>query len=285
MVKYLNQMVLWCTKMFGRVLFQIQYQLEKQQEKFLKTGGEKISLGRSILLTRPIKQSENFKKMLLGKGVEQPIIISPLAKIAFSNFSKGEFKEIKAFLVTSTNAIEAIKENKTFCSYISRKRIPIFCVGTYTTKIGKACGLNSQFLGFNATLLEENLIKKLARKNFNIYPEEICYLRGRKVARNIAKHLGLKERVVYSQIGIEINPDTVNKTIIGEVGHIFFFSKNTVDLFFDKINAIDASTNIFCFSENIRNKVIDRMGHEKENVYFSLRPVSSDMVNLFISKN
>ncbi len=253
--------------------------------KSLKTEGEKISLGRSILLTRPIKQSENFKKMLLEKGVEQPIIILPLARITFDNFSKGDFKEIRAFVVTSSNAIAAIKENKRFFSYLSTESIPIFCVGTHTTKIGKECGLNSQFLGPTATYLQENLKKRLSRKSFHIDPEEICYLRGRKISRNIAKYLGLKEKVVYSQIEIEIDPDILKKTITGEVGHIFFFSKNTVDLFFDKINAIEASTNIFCFSENIRNKVIDRMGQGKENVYFCQRPVSLDMVKLFLSKN
>ena len=48
--------------------------------------------------------------MLLKEGVKDPIIISPLVKIIFNKFSGDEFKKIKAFVVTSSNAIEAIKK-------------------------------------------------------------------------------------------------------------------------------------------------------------------------------
>ena len=241
-------------------------------------------MGRSILLTRPIKQSKIFEKMLLKEGVKDPIIISPLVKIIFNKFSGDEFKKIKAFVVTSSNAIEAIKKNKSFSLRLSRELIPIYCVGKYTTEMARAYGFNSSFFGSTASDLADNLGKKLLTKTDHFKTEEICYLRGQKITLNLVKYLGLKEKVVYSQIENEMDPKIEGKITAGVVGDIFFFSSHTVDLFFDKINGIEASINIFCFSENIRNKVIDRIGREKDNVYFTERPISLDMVNLFLSK-
>ena len=85
-------------------------------------------MGRSILLTRPIKQSKIFEKMLLKEGVKDPIIIAPLVKIIFNKFSGDEFKKIKAFVATSSNAIEAIKKNKSFSLRLSTELLPIYCV-------------------------------------------------------------------------------------------------------------------------------------------------------------
>ncbi len=241
-------------------------------------------MGRSILLTRPIKQSKIFEKMLLKQGVKDPIVIAPMVTIVIRKFSGDELKKIKAFIVTSSNAIEAIKKNKSFSLRLSREHIPIYCVGKHTTEIARNYGFNSSFFGSTVSDLADNLGKKLFTKTAHLKPEEICYLRGRKITLNLAKYLGLKEKIVYSQIENDIDPKIEGKITSGVIGDIFFFSSHTVDLFFDKINGIEASINIFCLSENIRNKVIDRIGREKDNVYFTERPISLDMVNLFLSK-
>ena len=89
--------------------------------------------------------------MLLKEGVKDPIIISPLVKIIFNKFSGDEFKKIKAFVVTSSNAIEAIKKNKSFSLRLSRELVPIYCVGKYTTEMARAYGFNGSFFGSTAS--------------------------------------------------------------------------------------------------------------------------------------
>ncbi len=229
-------------------------------------------------------QSKNFKEILLKDGVKDPIIIAPLAKIVFRKFSGKALEKMKTFVVSSSNAIEAIKRNKIFLSHLCKECIPIYCVGKHTVERAKDCGLNGIFLGLTASDLVENLGKKRSSRNFHFKTEEMCYLRGEQITLNLAKCLDINERIVYAQIENEIDPEIVIKTTTGEVGHIFFFSSNTVDLFFNKINAIETAINIFCFSENIRNKVIDRIGYDKDNVYFVERSTIKDMVDLFLSK-
>ena len=245
---------------------------------------EKISLGKSILLTRPINQSRSFEKMLLKSGVKNPIIIAPMAIISLKKIFESDYEEIKAFIVSSTNAIEAIKHDSKFLSYLSRKKIPIYCVGKRTTEVGKAIGLETIFYGFSAADLIKRIRNKLVDGTFHAPPKEICFLRGNKITINISSTLGICEKVVYCQIPNELYSDIKLKVIMDDVGYIFFFSKNTVDLFFEKISDIKSEVKFFCFSESIRNRVLELLGTKKSKLYFCKRPVASDLVSLFLSK-
>ena len=207
-----------------------------------------------------------------------------MAKITLKKILEPDYKEIKAFIVSSSNAIEAIKSDIKFLSHLSRKRIPIYCVGRHTAELGKAVGLETIFSGLRAVDLMESMRNKLVNETIHALPKEICYLRGKKITINISESLGVCERVVYCQCPNELNSEVKLKVISGEVGYIFFFSTNTVDLFFKKINAIDPAVKIFCFSESIRNRVMDLFGTKKSKLYFCKRPVAADLVNLFLSK-
>ncbi len=251
---------------------------------FSRKKEEKISLSKSILLTRPINQSKRFEKMLLKKGVKNSIIIAPMVNINLKKILGKDYKEIKAFIVSSTNAIEAIKSNIKILSHLSENKIPIYCVGKHTAAVGKAIGLETVFYGLKANELIERIRNKLVNGTFHALPREICYLRGKNITIDISSSLGICEKVVYCQCPNDLNPDIILKLINGDVGYVFFFSKNTVDLFFKKINAIDSEIKIFCFSESIRNRVTELLGTKKSKLYFCKRPVASDLVSLFLSK-
>ena len=102
-------------------------------------------MSKSILLTRPIEQSKRFENAF-ENGVKNSIIIAPMVNKSEKNIRK-DYKEIKAFIVSSTNAIEAIKSNIKILSHLSKNKIPIYCVGKHTAAVGgKATGLGDCFL-------------------------------------------------------------------------------------------------------------------------------------------
>ena len=222
--------------------------------------------------------------MLLKSGVNNSIIIAPMVKIKIRKILESDYEEIKAFIVSSVNAIEAIKSDSKFLSHLCRKNIPIYCVGQHTAEVGKAIGLETICYGLRASDLMERLRTGLVNRTFHALPREICYLRGNKIAKNISGPLGIFEKIVYCQSPSEINSDIKLKVIKGDIGYIFFFSKNTVDLFFKRIDAINSDIKIFCFSESIRNRVMELLGTKKRNLYYCKRPVVSDLVSLFLSK-
>ena len=241
-------------------------------------------MARSILLTRPTKQSKYFARQLTKIGVKEPILIAPLISIIFKENYKINFPEIKKFIVTSANAIEGVNANRILSSHIRENKTPIYCVGERTTQIGKDYGYYTIYCGSTVSHLLKKLRVELMSVHSGFLPMQICYLRGEKITLDLAKLLSVREVVIYSQNQNLIDDKIKEKLILGDIGHIFFFSKNTVDLFFDKIDDIKPITNVFCFSEKIRNKVLERIGYEKENVYFPERPISSEMINLFLSK-
>ena len=73
-------------------------------------------MARSILLTRPTKQSKYFAQQLTKIGVKEPILIAPLMSIIFRENYKINFREIKKFIVTSANAIEGVNANRILSS-------------------------------------------------------------------------------------------------------------------------------------------------------------------------
>lgn len=219
--------------------------------------------------------------MLLKIGVENSIFIAPVMEIGFKKILPMDYETIKTFIVSSSNSIEAIKKNIKFLSHLRRERIPILCVGKQAEQMGKLLGLNIFSIGLTVSELIVNLRKKIIRYD----PKVTCYLRGNIVTIDLVKCLGIKEKIVYCQKKNEIKTQIKKKIKEGEIGSIFFFSKNTVHLFFDKIDDIGTDTDIYCFSKNIRNLVNEKFKQKRNNVFFAKKPTTSDMIDLFLSKN
>ena len=147
-----------------------------------------------------------------------------MAKIKIRKILESDYKEIKAFIVSSVNAIEAIKSDINLITFVSEKH-SIYCVGQHTAEVGKAIGLETICYGLRASDLMERLRTGLVNRTFHALPREICYLRGNKIAKNISGPLGIFEKIVYCQCPCEIYSDIKLKVIKGDIGIFFSFQK------------------------------------------------------------
>ena len=179
-------------------------------------------MARSILLTRPTKQSKYFARQLTKIGVKEPILIAPLISIIFKENYKINFPEIKKFIVTSANAIEGVNANRILSSHIRENKIPIYCVGERTTQIGKDYGYYTIYCGSTVSHLLKKLRVELMSEHSGLLPMQICYLRGEKITLDLAKLLSVREVVIYSQNQNLIDDKIKEKLILGDIGHIFF---------------------------------------------------------------
>ena len=145
---------------------------------------------KKIVITRPMLQSDRFKRQLIDAGVDKSlIIISPVIEIEkIKNEPKIDRNSI--ILFTSENAVfnwDCKDKNKFSC----------YCVGSNTTKSAKELGLNSKFLGKDI----KSFIKNFPQNDKNEYH----YLRGKDITFDLSlslKRMGLKikETIVYKQL-------------------------------------------------------------------------------------
>jgi len=209
----------------------------------------------NILLTRPIKLSQNIAKNLSQKNLSS--LIQPLFSIIQLDNLQLPSKKLQAVLITSQNAVFALT------SLAIKKNILIIAIGEKTALEVSKLGYKNVLCASNSVISLLNLAKKELTKN-NVWDDLVLYLSGEIISLDLAKKLqdlgfAAQRMVVYkTKESIEFLPKTIDEITNGNVSEIWFYSKNTAKIFYQlatKHNLLGylEQIKILCFSKVIAN--------------------------------
>lgn len=188
----------------------------------------------SVLITRPEQDSMEVAREI--EALNYHVICEPFLKVKYHNIVLPDFNQYSGIIFTSANAVRAIR------SEVKNFNIPVFCVGSQTTKEAKELGFqNIQNADGNVEDLIDLLKMHTAEKPY-------LYIRGQDISKDISgciKGVQIEEIIVYSADLIEEISDLTRQVIMrGEVGHILFFSKRTAESFIQWIQSDPQSGSI-----------------------------------------
>ena len=158
---------------------------------------------------------------------------------------KKSVSNIDAIIVTSSNAVKSLEE-----SNIKFKGL-MYCIGSATANLAKKAGFVAVSANGNSSDLQK-LITNLARNN----NEKLLYFRGEEIFSDLANCLRgqnycVDEIICYKKekqpLQKEIIEGIARKQIIGAT----FFSKQTVNLFFEQVINVPKDFIAFCISEEV----------------------------------
>jgi uroporphyrinogen-III synthase len=140
----------------------------------------------SILLTRPLADSERFADLLHSLGVHAPIVLSPIVKIVPTG-AAVDLSDASGVVFTSRNAVDMV----------AGRDLPAWCVGAATATRAAAKGWRAVAAKGDANAL-------YARISADAPEGPLVHLRGSPSRGNLAARLqaaGIKTReiVVYTQ--------------------------------------------------------------------------------------
>lgn len=146
----------------------------------------------SILLTRPLTDSERFADLLQSSGVTVPIILSPIVKIVPIE-AEIDLSNVAGVVFTSRNAVEMVPG----------RDLPAWCVGTATAARAAAKGWQAIAAKGDANAL-------YARISADAPTGTLVHLRGDPSRGDLAPRLqavGIKthEAVVYRQAPVALS--------------------------------------------------------------------------------
>ena len=202
------------------------------------------SLNRSLLVTRPLKDSMSFSKELQKLNKSLNIVCGPLFEIKILPIKKSLFKT-DAIIVTSSNAVKSLeKSNIGFTG-------PMYCIGSATAEVAKKAG----FLAVSADGNSFDL-QKLIRSIIHTNNQRLLYLRGQEIFSDLAGDLRKQNYFVDEIVCYKKEKQTLERKIIERIAEkqIFgatFFSKQTVNLFFDQVITVPKEFVAFCMSEEV----------------------------------
>ena len=201
-----------------------------------------------ILFTRPLEDCKEImvKFQLLGHEVSH----MPLIYVEKKNYDEIDFKNFKAIIFTSSNAIKFLSLKKI------DKKINCFCVGSATEKKARNFGFQNTFSAEGNV----NNLKELILQNFNSSDGKLLYVSGEIVSNELDKNLILEgydvKRIVnYTVKHVEnLNEDFVKKIKIKMPNIVYVYSQNSALSFLNLIknyNLINLwmDTNLMCISE------------------------------------
>ena len=201
-----------------------------------------------ILFTRPLEDCKEImvKFQLLGHEVSH----MPLIYVEKKNYDEIDFKNFKAIIFTSSNAIKFLNLKKI------DKKINCFCVGSSTEKKARNSGFQNTFSAEGNV----NNLKELILQNFNSSDGKLLYVSGEIVSNELDKNLILEgydvKRIVnYTVKHVEnLNEDFVKKIKIKMPNIVYVYSQNSALSFLNLIknyNLINLwmDTNLMCISE------------------------------------
>ena len=201
-----------------------------------------------ILFTRPLEDCEEImvKFQLLGHEVSH----MPLIYVEKKNYDEIDFKNFKAIIFTSSNAIKFLSLKKI------DKKINCFCVGNATEKKARNSGFQNTFSAEGNV----NNLKELILQNFNSSDGKLLYVSGEIVSNELDKNLILEgydvKRIVnYTVKHVQnLNEDFVKKIKIKMPNIVYVYSQNSALSFLNLIknyNLINLwmDTNLMCISE------------------------------------
>ena len=190
---------------------------------FLKKNDYKKKF--SLLLTRPEKQSNEFKS---NKNFK--FISSPMLEIKSLKLNKYQIKKIKhadTIIFTSSNAVTFTKK------YLKSFRNKVFCVGKDTKK---TCLKNNIKNVFSANGNVFDLIKFIEKK-INNKDENLIYLSAKETAVDLSsilksKKFNIEKVIVYESKKVKVINNFILDLIKSkQLNFVSFFSKKTAQAF------------------------------------------------------
>ena len=203
-----------------------------------------------ILLTRPLDDSKEL--ILKFSSMNHKVSHLPLLQIKKIEIPETDFKQFKAIIFTSANAIKNLDISKI------DKNIFCFCVGSATEK--KALSLGFQ----NVISAEGNVrnLKEIILRNFNSNVGKILYLSGELISKDLDKELNLlgydiKRIINYTAKPIrEIDQKFLENLKSSVPDILYVYSQNSALSLLNLINKYNLNdvwmnTNLMCMSEKI----------------------------------
>ncbi len=220
-------------------------------------------------MTRSLKESKEFKKLLLKANFSGEVVIFPLLEIQYLEPNL----ELENYDILIATSIHALKKYK---NLLKNTNLKVFSVGKRTKDFLERQRVNKIFNYKKVSELLLSLEKFLeARKLKSIY------LRGNNVSLDIKgylKTLGheIDEKIVYKQkmknASSEVEKIINDKNLIG----VALFSEKSVEFLRKNCSNIPLNKTFFCFSEKIEKKVKYLIGEHTKCVTSS-SPIIENM--------
>ena len=201
-----------------------------------------------ILLTRPLDDSKEllFKLTSMNHKVSH----LPLLQIKKIEIPETDFKQFKAIIFTSANAIKNLDISKI------DKNIFCFCVGLATERKAKELGFQNIFCAEGNV----NNLNELILQNFDPKIGSMLYLSGEVVSFNLDKDLISENYIVkriinYTTTATEnLNNDFLRDIKLSVPEIVFIYSENSAKSLLNILKKYDLKdmwmeTNLMCLGE------------------------------------
>ncbi len=237
---------------------------------------EKIFLNKKILLTRSLKESQEFEKSLLRANFSGEVVISPLLEIDHME-PKLILEKYDVLIATSIHALRKYRTS------LKDHSFTVFSVGKRINDFLSTLGVKKSFNSENVSDLLLSLEKFLQRKKY-----KTIYLRGKNISRDITKHLRklgheIEEKIVYKQRMTkahgEIQKILNDRNLVG----IAMFSEKSVEFLVENCSSIPIDKIFFCFSKKIEKKV-KYLINERIKCITTSRPIINNMAEMIVAK-
>ncbi len=215
-----------------------------------------IKISMHILLTRPLDDSKEL--ILKFSSLKHKVSHLPLLQIKKIEIPETDFKQFKAIIFTSANAIKNLDISKI------DKKIFCFCVGFATERKAKELGFQNIFCAEGNV----NNLKELILQNFDPKIGSMLYLSGEIVSFNLDKDLISENYVVkriinYTTTATEnLHNDFLRDIKLSVPEIVFIYSENSAKAFYSLIKKYNLDniwmdTNLMCMGEKASSALND----------------------------
>ena len=235
-----------------------------------------IFLNKSLLITRPMHESLVFSQQIKKFNLSINTICNPLFEI--ENLPVDlDLSDTSGLLITSSNAIRSLIQSKVFF------KGSMFCVGNSTALLAKEAGFHSVSANGNISHLVR-LITRLEPKNV----KKLVYCRGEEITGDLGgllreKNYNVHEEVCYKKVPRNLSLETIDRLNKGLIVGATFFSKQTVDLFFNQVRYIPNGFIAFCISKAVSDTVLSFYSQSFLSIRVAEEPSMIEMCKLVVN--
>ena len=220
----------------------------------------------SILLTRPIAQSERFAEKLRERfGDISNIVISPLLKIEPTG-NKVDLSDRPAIVLTSENAVSAL------CTGQFPEGLEAFCVGAQTAKAARDAGMIVTVGEGGANELAELILRSEPKSSY-------LHVHGENVHGSLVRMLqeagrNARNQVVYRQVPLALSDHALS--VLRDAGPVVvpLFSPRTAQLISNAVGDVGGNVTVVALS----GAVAEAVGLPVRRIMISEKPSSAAMI-------